>query len=94
MEQQQLVDTASAVFTNKTTNIGAFTTTGSGILAALAKLDVVAQIFLCIGLVSLAFTALSFFMNWYYKHQKYKQEQAIHDLKIQLMQEGKWHGQD
>ena len=92
MEQQQLVDTASAVFTNKTTSIGTYTTTGSGIVVALTKLDLVAQIFLCIGVISLAFTALSFFMNWYYKHQKYKQDKALNDLKMQLMREGKWHG--
>lgn len=90
----QLVETASAVFTNKTTQIGAYTSTGAGIVSAISKLDVVAQVLLCVAIVSLAFTALSFAMNWYYKHQQHKREAEMQKQKIKLMLEGKWHGQD
>lgn len=93
-DQQQLVETASAVFTNKTTQIGAYTTTGAGIVSALSKIDVVAQLFICIALGSLLFTAFSFFMNWRYKHKADQRAQQVHDLKMQLMREGKWHGQE
>ncbi|MBF7696608.1 phage holin family protein [Acinetobacter rathckeae] len=90
----QLVETASAVFTNKTTQIGAYTSTGAGIVSAISKLDVVAQVLLFVAIVSLAFTVFSFAMNWYYKHQQHKREAELQKQKIKLMVEGKWHGQD
>ncbi|MBF7690660.1 MULTISPECIES: phage holin family protein [Acinetobacter] len=93
-DRQQLVDTANTVFTNKTTQIGAYTSTGAGIISALSKIDLVAQIFLCIGLITLSITILSFLMNWRYKYKQDKREQEIHIVKMQLMKEGKWHGQE
>lgn len=93
-DQQQLVETASAVFTNKTTQIGAYTSTGAGIVSAISKLDVVAQVLLFVAIVSLAFTVFSFVMNWYYKHQQHKREAELQKQKIKLMVEGKWHGQE
>ncbi|MBF7687096.1 phage holin family protein [Acinetobacter rathckeae] len=90
----QLVETASAVFTNKTTQVGGITTTGAGVISALAKIDFVAQLFLCIALCSLLITAFSFLMNWYYKLRDNQRAQQVHDLKMQLMREGKWHGQE
>ena len=93
-DRQQLVDTASAAFTNKTTQVGAYTSTGAGIVSAISRLDIVAQILLCVALVSLAFTVFSFVMNWYYKHQQHKREAELQKQKIKLMVEGKWHGQE
>lgn len=100
-DRQQLVDTANTVFTNKTTQIGAYTSTGAGILSALANIDIVAKILLCFAAVSAVFTIFSFFMNWYYKYKddQYKRNedqraQEFHQLKMQLMKEGKWHGQE
>lgn len=98
-DRQQLVDTANTVFTNKTTQAGAYTTTGAGVISAVSKLDIVAQILLCVAMVSLAFTIFSFLMNWYYKHQQHRreketqqQEKEFNTLKMKLMKEGKWHG--
>lgn len=93
-DKQQLVETASAVFTNKTTQAGALTTTGAGIVSAISKLDFVAQVLLCVALASLSITIFSFVMNWYYKHQQHKREAEQHKQKIKLMREGKWHGQE
>lgn len=93
-DQQQLLDTASTVFTNKTTQVGAYTSTGAGIISAISKLDFVAQVLLFVAMVSLAFTVFSFVMNWYYKHQQHKREAELQKQKIKLMVEGKWHGQE
>lgn len=100
-DRQQLVDTASAAFTSKATQAGALTSTGAGILSALANIDLVAQILLFFAAVSALFTIFSFGMNWYYKYQdnrckwnQDKRDQEEHELKMQLMREGKWHGQD
>lgn len=93
-DQQQLLDTASTVFTNKTTQVGAYTSTGAGIISAISKLDFVAQVLLFVAMVSLAFTVFSFVMNWYYKHQQHKRETELQKQKIKLMLEGKWHGQE
>ena len=91
-DQQQLLDTASTVFTNKTTQDGAYTSTGAGIISAISKLDFVAQVLLFVAMVSLAFTVFSFVMNWYYKHQQHKREAELQKQKIKLMLGGKWHG--
>lgn len=91
-DQQQLLDTASTVFTNKTTQVGAYTSTGAGIISAISKLDFVAQVLLFVAMVSLAFTVFSFVMNWYYKHQQHKREAELQKQKIKLMLGGKWHG--
>ena len=67
-DKQQIADTASALFSSKTTQISGYTTTGAGgagIISAISRLDIVAQIFLCVAVVSLSITIFSFAMNWY-----------------------------
>ncbi|SDB87069.1 hypothetical protein [Acinetobacter boissieri] len=82
-DRQQLLDTASTAFTSKTTITAAYTTTGAGIVSAISQLDVVAKIGISIALVSLAFTAFSFFMNWRYKHKQDQRADELHRLEIE-----------
>ena len=91
-DQQQLIDTASAVVTSKAPQLVTYTSTGAGIMSALAKIDTVALLFLAIAFCSLICTAFSTFIRWHYQNKANQREQEVHDLKIQLMKEGKWHG--
>lgn len=93
-DRQQLVDTASMALTSKTPQLITYTSTGAGIVSALAKIDTAALMFLAIAFCSLILTGLSVYIRWHYKHKQNQRAQEEHDLKMQLMREGKWHGQD
>lgn len=93
-DKQQLLDTASAVVTSKAPQMVTYTSTGAGIVSALAKIDTAALLFLCVAFCSLLCTMVSMLIRWRYKYKADQRAQEEHDLKMQLMREGKRHGQE
>ncbi|MBF7682953.1 hypothetical protein I2F27_06380 [Acinetobacter sp. B5B] len=82
-DQQQLLDTASIVVTSKAPQLVTYTSSGVGIVSALAKIDTVALLFLAIAFCSLICTVVSLLIRWRYKYKTDQREQELHCLEVQ-----------